>query len=182
LCRYLVRPAIADARLERTADGRIALELKTPYSDGTTHFVFDPETLLARLAALVPPPRANLVVYHGVLASAASVRRHIVPRGEPKSDPREDPGPWSSSGAPARSRNYTWAELLKRVFLLDVLRCPCGGPRRLIAVITTPEVIFSILRCLGLVDSVPARGPPGSASGSPDLQPTPASEVRLVLE
>jgi len=42
----------------------------TAARDRTTHFVFDPMTFLKRLAALVPPPRAHLVVDHGVLASA----------------------------------------------------------------------------------------------------------------
>lgn len=31
-------------------DGRTALELKTPYRDGTTYFLFDPATFLERLA------------------------------------------------------------------------------------------------------------------------------------
>jgi len=54
-----VRPALSDARLALTEDGRIVLELKTPYRDGTTHFVFDPMTFLERLAAPVPPPRSD---------------------------------------------------------------------------------------------------------------------------
>jgi hypothetical protein len=33
-------------------------------------------------------------------------------------------------------RRYTWASLLRRVYLIEVLRCPrCGGPRRLMAAI-----------------------------------------------
>jgi hypothetical protein len=37
------------------------LELKTAWSDGTSHLVFAPLDLLARLAALVPRPRVNLI-------------------------------------------------------------------------------------------------------------------------
>ncbi|MFT5433102.1 MAG: hypothetical protein ACI9OJ_003807, partial [Myxococcota bacterium] len=33
-----------------------------------------------------------------------------------------------------------WAELLQRVFLVDILECPCGGRLRIIAVITRPDV------------------------------------------
>ena len=40
-------------------------QLKTPYRGGTTHFVFEPIEFLARLAALVPRPRGNLIRYHG---------------------------------------------------------------------------------------------------------------------
>ena len=44
----------------------------------------------------------------------------------------------------------TWAELLRRVFALDVLTCPhCGGPRRLIALLTDPIVVRRILAHLG---------------------------------
>ncbi|MBT4096156.1 MAG: hypothetical protein HOE86_00835, partial [Gemmatimonadetes bacterium] len=35
--------------------------------------------LLEKLAALVPPPRLNLVRYHGVLAPACPDRAQIVP-------------------------------------------------------------------------------------------------------
>jgi hypothetical protein len=184
LCNYLVRPPISDARLALTEDGRIALELKTPYSDGTTHFVFDPMTFLARLAALVPPPHAHLVVYHGVLASAASVRSWIVPRVASASLMSDEPAVDRVSASSPRPRNYTWAELMKRVFLLDVLRCPCGGARRLLAVITVPEVILAILRCLGLSESMQARGPPDPPPSTGPVA-DPASEpleVRLVLE
>ena len=38
-----------------------------------------PEELLEKLAALVPPPRLNLVRYHGVLAANAADRSQIVP-------------------------------------------------------------------------------------------------------
>ena len=45
--------------------------LKTPYRDGTTHVIFEPEDFIARLAALVPKPRAHLTRYHGVKARYA---------------------------------------------------------------------------------------------------------------
>jgi hypothetical protein len=56
-----------------------------------------------------------------------------------------------------RPRNYSWAELLKRVFSVDVLCCDrCGGRMRIIAAIHPPEAIRKILECLGL----PSRPPP----------------------
>ena len=65
LCRYVTRPAPALERLSTNGDGQVVYQLKTPYRDGTTHYVFDPLDFLARLAALVPRPRGNLVRYHG---------------------------------------------------------------------------------------------------------------------
>ena len=57
LCRYLLRPAVAQGRLRRLDDGRIVLTLKAAWADGTLHLVFEPLTLLERLAALTPRPR-----------------------------------------------------------------------------------------------------------------------------
>jgi Putative transposase len=46
----------------------------------TTHVVFEPLELVEKLAASVPPPKFNLVRYHGLLAPAARWRRHVVPQ------------------------------------------------------------------------------------------------------
>ena len=37
---------------------------------GTTHVIFEPLDFIARLAALIPRPRANLTRFHGVFAGA----------------------------------------------------------------------------------------------------------------
>ncbi len=56
-----------------------------------------------------------------------------------------------------RPRNYAWAELLKRVFSIDVLQCArCGGRMRILCAINPPQAIRKILDCLGL----PSRLPP----------------------
>ena len=47
--------------------------------DGITHVVFERLEFVAKLAALVPPPRFNQVRYHGILAPAAGWRSSIVP-------------------------------------------------------------------------------------------------------
>ena len=77
--RYLLRPAVAQDRLRRLDDGRIVLTLKTAWADGTRHLVFEPLTLLEKLAALTPRPRINLVLYHGVLAPHAGWRAYTTP-------------------------------------------------------------------------------------------------------
>ena len=38
-----------------------------------------------------------------------------------------------------------WRSLMQRIFGFDVLRCPCGGTRRVLSVITQPDVIRKIL-------------------------------------
>jgi hypothetical protein len=161
LCRYVARPALASERLSELEDGRVAFDLRRPWSDGTHRIVFEPLDFLARLAALVPPPRAHLLTYHGVLAPAAAMRAAIVPAG-----PRRRRACHAAGGSRARARGrHPWAELLKRVFLVDVLRCTrCGGRRRILAAITEGRVIRAILDALGLPTEPPvvhpARGPP----------------------
>jgi len=60
LARYVSRPAVADERLDLTAQGQVRYRLKTPYRDGTTHIVLEPLDFIARLAALVPPPHERV--------------------------------------------------------------------------------------------------------------------------
>ena len=78
LCRYVLRPPVAQERLTLQPDGRVLVALKAEWHDGTTHLCFEPVPLLERLAALTPRPRVNLVVYHGVLAPHAAWRRAVV--------------------------------------------------------------------------------------------------------
>ena len=91
----------------------------------------------------------------------------IVP-AEPRSprDPHGSPAETAPSPAQAKKR-ATWAELLKRVFEIDVLTCPwCGGQRRLIALITDGDVVRRILAHLGLPTAAPALAP---ARSPPEL-------------
>jgi len=41
-------------------------ELKTPYSDGTTHVIFEALDFISRLLALNPKPRVHLTRFHGL--------------------------------------------------------------------------------------------------------------------
>ena len=70
LCRYALRPPIAQDRLHLTPAGQVVLDLRHRWADGTTHLVFDPIELLERLAALTPRPRINLLLYLSSLPEA----------------------------------------------------------------------------------------------------------------
>jgi hypothetical protein len=176
LCRYLLRPPVAQERLRLMGDGRILLELKSQWADGTRQLLFEPLELLEKLAALTPRPRINLVLYHGVLAPHARWRRHAVayeepglPLGTPVADSPAPGVPQLQGQAPAPPRYWAWADLMRRAFDVDVLACPrCGGRMRLIATIEDPRVIRRILAHLGLPPEgpavCPARPPPPSRS------------------
>ncbi len=173
--RYGARPAIAAERLRFTPDGRIALELKRRYYDGTTHLIFEPLAFVERFAALVPKPHKNLVIYSGVLAPNAKLRSKVVAYGATErsralaaSDAVSRPGATETATARpnVRSRpNYAWADLMRRAFGIDVLRCPhCGGRLKLLAAVMSPPAIRAILASLGLPTEAPelcpARAPP----------------------
>ena len=216
LCRYLLRPPIAQDRLTLRPDGTVVVLLKTPWRDGTTALRFAPLTLLERLAALTPRPRINVLLYHGMLAPHAAGRAAAVAYGRPLpgKQPHEQasdasaaltplsqptvgaavlepnatplgmtasvaPGTpiASTAGAPPQSpaalppaeaapvaprlARWRWADLLHRVFAVDVLACPrCGGRMRILATIDDPLVARRILAHLGLLSTDPQPDPP----------------------
>ena len=164
LCRYIARPPLSNERLSLSRDGKVILELRAPFRDGTTHFVFEPLVFVERLAALVPPPRMHQLTYHGVLAPGASWRSDIVPA--PTRARRRSCD--AQGGRVQPCHRYTWAELLQRVFAVDVLKCSvCGSRRRWIAAITEPDAIRRILEHLGLESVAPAPAP---ARAPPQLE------------
>jgi hypothetical protein len=181
LARYVSRPPVAGERLSLTERGQVRYALKTPYRNGTTHVIFEPEDFIARLAALVPKPRAHLIRFHGVFAPSSALRAAVVPSGRGRGRGKGK-GAGSSPGteapeAPAaaqqteteRHRALTWAARLKRVFAIDITACHrCGGTLRVIASIEEADVICRILGHLGgepapaarFDPAPPGRGPP----------------------
>jgi hypothetical protein len=134
LARYVSRPPVATERLSLTRGGNVRYALKTPYRDGTTHVIFEPEDFIARLVALVPKPRAHLTRYHGVFAPASRDRARIVPGTRTAASAAR--GEVSVSD---RQRAMSWAQRLRRVFAIDIETCrQCGGHLRVIASIEAP--------------------------------------------
>jgi hypothetical protein len=78
--------------------------------------------LIARIAALVPPPRTHRHRYFGVLAPNSPLGAAAVALAAP------------AKRSPA---HYLWAVLIARIYEVFPLLCPlCGGQMRLIAFIT----------------------------------------------
>ncbi len=158
LCRYVSRPPLGLARLEEQPDGSLLLHLKTPWSDGTTALHLTPLELLERLVALIPPPRKNEILYHGVFAAHAAWRPLVVPRPPP--DAATDHVHRRLARTPAAQPSPywpPWAALLWRTFEVNPLACPlCGRPLRLRTVVLPPAALDVLA---GLLASA-ARGPP----------------------
>ena len=83
LVRYCTRPPFALDRIEVLRNGKIAYRMKVPRR-GRTHRVMTPMEFMARLAALLPPPKIPFVRYHGVFASRSSWRPLVTPKPPPE--------------------------------------------------------------------------------------------------
>jgi hypothetical protein len=104
LARYVSRPPIASERLALTDSGHVRYALKTPFRDGTTLMIFEPQDFIARLASLVPKPRAHLTLYHGVFAPASALRAQVVPKRQPAAE-LDDLGAAAQAGVSDRHRD-----------------------------------------------------------------------------
>jgi hypothetical protein len=153
LLRYTARGAVSLERLAQDANGDLVYTFTHPWSDGTTGIRLSPMELLEKLAALVPLPRVHLVRYGGCLAPHSHLRGAIIPTPRQQGVDEEE----TDTGSP----RWDWARLLKRVFALDMARCPfCQqGVLRIIAAITQGEVIRKILRHLKLAADPPLIAP-----------------------
>ena len=99
--------------------------------------------MLARLAALVPPPRTHLARYHGVFAPHHALRAAVTPAGRGRGARHSD----ASAEQPVPKHvSMTWAQRLKRVFGIQIETCRrCGGKLTVIASIEDPALVERIL-------------------------------------
>ena len=176
-------------------------DFRKPRRNGATHLVMTPVQCLARIAALIPPPRFPLQRFSGVFAPRSPLRAAVVPSGPvaradvtptlPRAKTKrktkkttrtvpDDASPWVATAegtsperesvAPSGRRTslgdgvvmaagtrIEWAQLLRRIYLVDVLACRCGGRRAIVATSTSecpaPDAI------LGSGDDYSARSP-----------------------
>lgn len=70
------------------------------------------------------------------------------------------------AGVTAVYARIDWASLLRRVYLEDVLACPCGGRRAIVADVTARAEIVAYLEARGL----PAEAPRVARARSPTLE------------
>ncbi len=140
-----------------------------------------PLQFLARLCPLIPPPRHPLIRFHGVFAPHSHARAAVSPQRAIHTESNEAPSTGPAEGIGSSSKiagdgtsalnvaskletplaplcvpRIDWAELLRRVYDVDALACPCGGRLRMIALITEPDTAQQILVSLAM----PADAPP----------------------
>ena len=118
LLRYMGRGPVAVDRLTMAPNGDIIYRLKKMWRSGVSHIALSPLDFIAKLVSLVPPPRSNLVRYHGILAPNAKRRSEVVPKVKPSQE-EERKLPDQSTQA----RRLSCANMLRRVFEIDVMEC-----------------------------------------------------------
>ncbi len=170
--RYMARPPLALDRLSLGDDGRVTYRFKKPWRDRTHAVVLSPQDFIARLCALVPPPRFHLMRYLGVLAGHSSLRAEVVPKklaAPPKQlplfDERDEPTTSAKSAVnkTAEPSRHPWPWLLQRVFAVDILKCErCGGRLRIVKIAKTPDDVARVLGERGWARA-PPRAPPDAA-------------------
>ena len=154
---YLLRPPFALDAVQRTADGQVRVHFKKPNRFGVSYAQMTPHTFLARLCALVPPPRAHTVLYYGVVSAHHALRSAVVPcPDEPAPEPKqlalfvprghiELPATTTLLDAQLRDAAPSrppWMTLLARIFRIDISVCArCSGPMKVTRFVTTPEDI-----------------------------------------
>jgi hypothetical protein len=146
LCRYIARPPLAKSRIVDDGGGEYRILLKTPWSDGTTSIRLSLLEVMERLAALVPPPRAHQVLYHGVFAPNAKYRKEILPKYRNPKPKGKHLKLVRKEKASAISRHVPWSQLLWRVFGVAGWCCRnCGRLMELRAVVIRPPATTKII-------------------------------------
>jgi hypothetical protein len=72
-------PPVPANRVHLRADGKVIFDLKRTWKGNVLQLVFEPLAFLARLAALVPPPRFHLTTFFGIFSSGCLYRSLVVP-------------------------------------------------------------------------------------------------------
>ena len=106
LLRYCARPPLSLERLSVLSDGRIAYAIRKPWGN-ETHRVMSPLQFLARLAALIPPPRHPLIRFYGVFAPNSSWREKVVAVRSPCCRERDEDGLCSAEVTTVDTANGT---------------------------------------------------------------------------
>ena len=170
VARYGARAPVAESRLryhvERAEIERVSDARAGPYVG--VHQMSALE-FLARWVDQVPERYETRVRYYGAYATRRRVwwrRRGVVLVPAPEREPaaHEPAGDWPA----LRARRRRWAELLRRVFQVEVETCPrCGGAMRIVAFVTEPTVVRRILAHLARRRIEARAGPWAGAAAAP---------------
>ena len=160
--------------------GDLVYTMKRVFSDGTRAVVLSPMELIEKLCAMVPPPRAHQSLYTGVFSSHSQWRNLVV------LGPTARKGFNPETVDKKKVKNHRRAQLLKRVFKIDVGTCPkCGTDMEIRSAVHDHESIQRYMRHLGLPVHPPTIAPARYDQGCFDQSfheaqgPPPQDEVQV---
>ena len=169
LAQYIARAPLSLQKLTYDrAMGKVLYHTSfNPYFKQNTSLWSAPD-FIAHLTQFIPPWGARYIHYYGLYSSRCKARWHLLPHiarvapqgwkqshAEPMPSQAEATEPTTVSHAACRS---AWARLIAKVYEINPLLCPrCGSEMRLIAVITDPAEVRTILHHLVKI----GRSPPG---------------------
>lgn len=168
VARYGARAPVAEDRLRYHAE-RAEVEIASDAASGPYAGVhrLDALEFLARWVTHVPDHYETRVRYYGAYATRRRLwwrRRGVVPdgaRGTTAPAPAPSPAATPANDWPAlRARRRRWAELLSRVFEIEVHVCPaCAGAMRIVAFVIAQKAVRRILAHLDRRDIDARAGP-----------------------
>ena len=166
LISYMARPCISEERIEILENEKVRIKLKTKWSDNTTHIELTSNEFIEKLVALIPPSFFHMQRYYGILSSHSKDRGYIVPQNtndEALNETQDAENIVSKTKPnPVPKRKYIpWADLLKRVFKIDILECPnCQSRMKVVGMYTHGAEMIAILESLGIKTHPPHASPP----------------------
>ena len=97
-----------------------------------------------------------MIRYHGIFAPNSALRAQIVPK--PNLEIIEGQGSTKGDRCPGQGKR--WAQLLARVFGINVLECPrCQSRMQMISFVTESKAIRDILASLKMATAPPEVAP-----------------------
>lgn len=158
LLEYMVRAPVALSRMRLAQGDKVVYTANRIHPRHEADFrIFDPLDFIATVVTHIPDPHKKSVIYYGWYSNKQrGMRRKGVSTADRAS---------TEAGRAPLSVRRAWAAMIKRVYAVDPLVCPaCGGQMAFLALIEDEAVIFTILRCLGLladgVEEAKAHDPP----------------------
>ena len=153
LCRYLLRCPVSLSRIHWTPGSKtLFYETKGSHDEpllchpkGESLDIFE---FIARVLTQIPEPRKHGVHYFGAYASRSRVfrkKRGLTLHSLGDNDNSKSKAEPELSPKKRAALRKSWAQLIKRVYQIDPLKCDCGGTLRVISFITEHKVIRKIL-------------------------------------
>src|SRR3990172_10839562 len=161
VARYMLRAPVSLSRMQwNPANPQVLYAAKGVHDDEPDKLPPNEQSIdalefLARVITQIPVPKRHLVFYYGHYCNLLRGRRRkaqLAGSSDTSHTLAKDDEKLPSS-AQRQALRRRWRDLIRRVFELDPLRCPCGGTLRVVAFITEPRVIRKILEHLKKIAS-----------------------------